>query len=323
MKSILCLAIAVLGTLAAGMGAPAEAAEAAAKPYLTLETLRAKYADGREGRFATIGGVEAYYRDEGRGPAMLLIHGSRMSLLTWDKVAAAFLERGYRVIRYDLPPLGLSGSVSDEAAARLTPAAFAAGLLDHIGVDRVTCVGVSSGGTTCTYLAATYPDRVTRLILSNSPSDPVDGGIAKLTRTATYEKALREAQRTGFRSQDFWNAFLDFYGGDPRSFDSTVREQYYDFNRRTPEKNPIALIGQVSDPVAARAAMARVRVPTLLIWGARDPLLPPPAAKVLEDYLENAQVSKVFMPDVGHYPPVEAPARFAQLILTYLEAAAP
>ncbi len=312
--------LALLATQSATVLAQAAAAPAG-KPYLTVEALRAKYADRKAGRFATIGGVEVYHKDEGKGPAILLIHGSQSTLRTWDYIAPVLVKRGYRVIRLDTPPLGLSGHVSDEAAARLTPAAFVAGLLDHLGVDKVTCVGVSSGGTTCMYLAATYPQRVTRLVMSNSPSDPVEG--AKITPTPEFEAAQREVKETGFQSQRFWNAFLDFFSGDPARLDAGIREQYYDINRRTPEKNYTALTGLVRDHDKATTAMAAVRAPTLLIWGARDQLLPEPAMHILGGYLKNTQVSKIILPDVGHYPPLETPARFAQLVLAFVEAATP
>lgn len=330
MKTISRLAVALAATFLAATflaASPAHAADAtaapAAKPYLTLEQLRDKYADRKNGRYATIGGVEVYYKDEGKpgAPVMLLIHGSQSTLRTWDYIAPVLVKRGYRVIRIDTPPLGLSGHVSDEAAAKLTPAAFVSGLLEQRGVDKFNCVGVSSGGTTCMYLAATYPQRVTRLVMSNSPSDPVEN--AKITPTPEFEAAQREVRETGFQSQRFWNAFLDFFSGEPGRLDAGIREQYYDINRRTPEKNYTALTGLVRDHEKATAAMASVRCPTLLIWGARDQLLPPAAAGILAGYLKNTQVSKVILPDVGHYPPLEVPARFAQLLLAYVEVATP
>ena len=308
-------------TAAPATPAAAGAAAPAAKPYLTLQQLRDKYQDRKHGRLATIGGVEVYHKDEGKGPVVVLIHGSQSTLRTWDYVAPVLVKRGYRVIRLDMPPLGLSGSVSDEAARKLTPATFVAGLLDHLGVDRFSCVGVSSGGTTCMYLASTFPARVERLVMSNSPSDPVEN--AKLTPTPEFEAAQKEARETGFQSARFWNAFLDFFSGDPRRLDAGIREQYYDINRRTPERNYTALTGLVRDHDKTLAAMANVRCPTLLIWGARDQLLPPPAADTLAGYLRNTQVSKIFLPDVGHYPPLEVPARFAQLTLDFLQVVAP
>ena len=61
----------------------------------------------------------------------------------------------------------------------------------------------------------------------------------------------------------------------------------------------------------------------LLIGCGGGEVEPPAAADTLAGYLENAQVSKIFMPDVGHYPPLEVPARFAQLVISYLEVATP
>lgn len=286
---------------------------------LTLNELRAQYGD-TDGRIANVQGVEVYYKDQGEGPAILMIHGSRSTLRTWDGVTPQLIDR-YRVIRYDLPPQGLSGPVSDEAAGRLSPASLAAGLLDYLNVDRVTCVGVSSGGTTCMYLAATYPNRVTRLVMSNSPSDPVTTGHLKMP--PEFIEAQRVARESGFESLNFWNEFLDYFNAVPARISAQKRREYYDFNRRIVEPNITALVGLVSDKDKTMAALSSVRAPALLIWGSKDPLLPPNTAAKLAGYLENTQVSVVFMPDVGHYPPVEAPYRFGKIVAAYLEAAAP
>ncbi len=69
--------------------------------------------------------------------------------------------------------------------------------------------------------------------------------------------------------------------------------------------------------------MKAVKAPTLLIWGAKDLLLPVPAGKALAGYLSSTDVSMMVMPDVGHYPPLESPERFAKILETYMEAATP
>lgn len=318
MNRNLCLATVLLMLALPSLPVPGLADDAVGE-RLALETLRQAYSDP-DGHIAEIGGVEVYYKDRGEGPAILMIHGSRSTLRTWDRIAPELVDR-YRVIRYDLPPHGLSGSVSDEAAERLEPASFTAGLLDHLGVGQVTCVGVSSGGTTCMYFAAAYPDRVNRLIMSNSPSDPVR--TDHMVFTPEFARALEEYTESGFESEFFINTFLDFYSGDPQRISEQTRREYYDFNRRVTESNSTALIGIVEDHQKARKAMAGVRAPTLLIWGGRDALLIPAAAGILGGYLENTQVSTVFMPDVGHYPPLESPLRFAKIVAAYIEGATP
>jgi pimeloyl-ACP methyl ester carboxylesterase len=287
--------------------------------YLSRDALRLKYGDKR-GKIAVIGDVEVYYKDEGRGPAILLVHGSQSNLKTWDGVAAGLVSH-YRVIRYDIPPQGLSGPVTDAALAHLQPTDIAEQLLRQLGVMKVTVVGVSSGGTLAIQLAAKDPGLVERIIVSNAPADPVTTG--HLVFSVDFAAQTAEEKRTGRRSQAYWNAFLDFFGGLPSHFDRAMRQQYYDINRRSPEPNLVALAAKVADHDAAVTAMHNVRQPVLLIWGARDPLLPLPACRVLGDYLVNASVSQIILPDVGHYPPVEVPQRYAKLVAAYIEAAGP
>jgi pimeloyl-ACP methyl ester carboxylesterase len=288
-------------------------------PLLTLSALRSKYAD-KGGRIADIGGVDVYYKDEGSGPAILMVHGSASSMRTYDAVAAR-LRKHYRVIRFDVPGQGLSGPVSDDAAQHLKPADIAQRLLAKLGVTTVTAVGVSSGGTLCVYLAAQRPDLVKRLILANTPADPVD--TSHLQQPKDFEEAQREARETHFQSQRFWDLFLAYFAGDASRMTPAIREQYYDFNRRIPEPNALALVAKVADHDQAVQAMSQVTAPTLLLWGARDPLLTPAAADALARYLTHAQVSKILLPDVGHFPPLETPGRFADLVAVYIEAVTP
>jgi len=286
---------------------------------LSLQELRAKYADSA-GHLAVIGGVEVYYKDEGKGPAILMVHGSQSTLKTWDFVAPQLTDK-YRVIRYDVPAQGLSGTVTDEHMQRLEPVDIAEGLLAKLGVTKVTFVGVSSGGTLGVYLAAKRPELVERLILSNTPADTVT--TTHLPPSPAFEEQKRIAAKTGKRNRNYWNAFLDYFSGDPARLSADIREQYYDFNRRAEEPNLIGLVAKVADQPKAKAAMNEVRAPTLLIWGAKDLLLPVAAGKALAGYLANAEVSMMVMNDVGHYPPLESPAHFATILKSYMEAATP
>jgi pimeloyl-ACP methyl ester carboxylesterase len=285
---------------------------------LTLSQLRAHYGD-QTGRIADIDGIGVYYKDEGRGPAILLVHGSAGSLTTFDEVVA-LLRRHYRTIRYDVPGQGLSDDVSD-AAAKLEPADIAAKLLLRLGIHKVTAVGNSSGGSLCVYLAAKYPDYVERLVLANTPADPVD--TSKMRQPQDFIDAQREARETHFQSERFWELFLTYFAGDPSRVTPRIRQEFYDFNRRVPHANALALVAKVADHARAVDALGRVKAPTLLVWGARDPLLTPASADVLAGYLTQASVSKLMLPDVGHYPPIEVPVRFAAIVAAYIEAVTP
>lgn len=314
---------ALLPALPACAQTPALSATTPAHPYLSMEELRAKYQD-KQSHYLTLDGTKIHYKDEGprHAPVLFMVHGSESSLRTWDRITE-LLKGRYRIIRYDIPGYGLSDPASDEAAEKLIPTDIPIALLGKLGVSKVTFVGVSSGGTMGMYLAARRPDLVERLILSNTPSDPVD--TSHLVMPQAFLDAIARSKTTGFRDQDFWNQFLSYFAGDASRISTQTRTEYYDFYRRppVPVKNLLSMIARIGDGNQATVEMAKVHAPVFLIWGTGDKLLPKSAAAAIERYLANADVSRVLMPDVGHYPPLEVPDRFAQLIAAYIEAGTP
>lgn len=313
--ALMSAALATLPVVARAQGQPSTPEH----PRLTVTELRAKYQDTRS-RFMTIKGTEIHYKDEGKGPVLFMIHGSQSSLRTWDRITQ-LLKGRYRIIRYDIPAYGLSASVSDDVAASVNPVDIPEELLIRLGVKKATVVGVSSGGTMGMYLAARRPDLVERLILSNTPSDPVKTDHLKMPES--FLAAQAEAQRSKYQSLIFWNEYLSYFSGDPKRISAKTRGEYYDFNRRANEKYPIAMVARIGDGKQAIVEMAKVTAPTFLIWGTGDPLLPKSAADAIERYLSNAPISVALMPDVGHYPPLEVPDRFARLIADYVETVVP
>jgi pimeloyl-ACP methyl ester carboxylesterase len=314
--SSVCAALVTLGMLSvASAAAPPEAGG----PTLSLQALRAAYALP-SGHIVKIAGIDIYYADEGKGPAILLCNGSSSSLRTWDKVVGA-LKGSYRVIRFDIPPGDLSGSIPPALRGKLVPTDIPEGLLTYLHITHVTGIGVSSGGTMVVQLAAKRPDLVDRLILSNAPSDPVNTDPMVLSPALKRETDAYKA--TGFRSLAYWNAFWDFFAGVPSRVPASMRQQFYDMNRRVAEPDPLGMAAKVADHAMALKNFAAIHAPTLLVWGERDPLLTPPTAKVLAGYLTHAQVSELLLPDVGHYPPIEVPERFAQIVRDYIETVTP
>lgn len=298
--------------------APAATTAQPATAPLSLTQLRAKYADAAS-RYTVIDGVEVHYKDEGKGPALLLVHGSSSTMRTWD-AATRLLKGRYRVIRYDVPGQGLSGDVPD-ATATVPPAAIAEQLLAKLKVTKATVIGVSSGGTLGIQLAARRPDLIARLIVSNAPSDPVD--TAHLVPTPEWARAQADAKASGVQGPAFWSAFLTYFAGDGRRIDAATRAGFGDFNRRAFGRNAIALTAKVADHAKALAADAAVRAPTLLIWGGSDKLLPTASGRVLLNYLTGTEAAIVYMPDVGHFPPIETPERFVAIATAWIESATP
>ena len=172
------------------------------------------------------------------------------------------------------------------------------------------------------YLAARRPDMVERLILSNTPSDPVN--TDHLVQPQSFLDAQAKATRTRYQDLTFWNEFLSYFAGDAGpDFRADPHANITISTGARSEKHPIALVARIGDGKQAAIEMAKVRAPVLLAWGTGDPLLPESAANAIARYLSNARISRLLMPDVGHYPPLEVPDRFARLIADYVEVVVP
>ena len=110
--------------------------------------------------------MRIHFRDEGTGPAVLLLHANFSNLLGWDPWAEALKDK-YRVVRFDIPAFGLtgpdpSGDYSNERTLALTEK-FA----DAVGLRRFVIGGTSLGGGIAIRYAAKHPDRIEKLILLN------------------------------------------------------------------------------------------------------------------------------------------------------------
>ena len=319
----LAASLAAAAVLSATLVAPAHAAPAPAKAEavparVSLADLRKRF--GKPGdKYVTIKGVELRYRDEGprTGPVLLLNHGSRSTLNQWDGVTA-YLKGRYRIVRFDMPANGLSGSLSDAAKAAVgSPEALVDGFLDALKIDKVNIAGVSSGGTLSYYFAAAHPERVENLILSNTPSNAVPN--LKVTTPPDLAAATTRFKQTGIEGVDFWTAYLGSLYGVRSRMPASLPAYYYEINLRVKEPNVTGLHALTANADKTMAQLARVKVPVMLIWGMRDYVLPAEQGHDLEKYLVNAQSrSFVALDTVGHYPPMESPEAFADLMDAFI-----
>ena len=145
--------------------------------------LEAKYADAAS-RFVDIDGVRVHYKDEGTGPAVVLLHASYMNLHSWDGLAER-LKRDHRVIRLDLLTAGLTGVDTKDLYSMERNEALLDGLLRKLDVKQYAVVGTSSGGVVAFRRAAAHPEEVTRLVLINSAGwmpTGVQQGLGDLSR---------------------------------------------------------------------------------------------------------------------------------------------
>jgi len=286
---------------------------------VSVEALQPLY--GKSTRRIDVAGVTISYRDEGSGPVLVLLHGSFGSLRMFDALTDKLTDN-FRVIRYDQPPSGLSGPVPQDFT--MTSEEFLAAFLDQLEVEDAAFLGTSSGGIIGYRFAAAYPERVHALILSNvPPSAPVDNAGA-LRRLSPY---LRWSISTCVKQgrpwpKTCWRDFLESnFWRKSRITDELINE-YYDLNRHSGATQFTSMTAIMRKDDEVRRLLAAVRAPVLLLWGRRDPVLPPETATLMESRLGSEDKQTVMLDDVSHYPPLEAPDEIAAATRRFLDALA-
>jgi pimeloyl-ACP methyl ester carboxylesterase len=274
------------------------------KADLPLETLKARWA-GPTSRFVDLDGMSVHYRDEGSGPPVVLVHGTGSSLHTWDAWAAA-LSPSHRVVRLDLPAFGLTGPRPDGDYRLDTYVEFLDHFAARLGLGRFALAGNSLGGAIAWRFAAAHPSEVTALIL-------VDAG--------GYPRQVKRPLAFRLGQMPLVGQLLPHL--DPRLVvERTVRLVYGDPGRVTPELiernyelvlrpgNRQAFGAETSLPFEDHTALLQtLHVPTLVMWGDRDALIPVSDAQRFASDIPGARAH--IYEGLGHVPMEEDGPRTA------------
>ncbi len=276
-------------------------------------------------KFLELNGDRVAYRDTGQGPAVLLIHGIGGSSSTWEALLPHLSAR-YRVIAPDL----LGHGQSDKPRGDYSLGAFAVwlrDLLDQLGVARVTLVGHSLGGGVAMQFAHQHPDYCERLVLISSGGlGPELGRSLRLLSAPGAEfllpviaappvVALGERTRSWLAARgltspeagEAWNAYASL--SDPQTRKAFLR----------------TLRSVVDAQGQAVSALNRLHftlgLPTLLIWGDQDRLIPSTHAEAAHAALPGSRLA--ILPAVGHFPHVEAPLAVADTLDDFIAGTQP
>jgi pimeloyl-ACP methyl ester carboxylesterase len=269
-------------------------------------------------------------------PALLLVMGLGAQMTRWDDAFCELLaERGLRVIKFDNRDVGLSTHLTDVGAPRMsdivaalaegaTPevpytlqdmAADGFGLLDALGIDRAHICGASLGGMIVQTMALDRPERVLSMtsIMSSTqhPSLPAAHPDAAavlqqppaISRNEAIERAVTSSRIIGSPG----------YPADPKR----IRERAaQDYDRAF---DPAGVARQMAAAVVAtgtrRERLTRLEVPTLVIHGADDPLVPLACGEDTAAAIPDAEL--LVIDGMGHDLPVELHERLAEAIAAH------
>lgn len=258
-------------------------------------------------RYFRSGSVPLRYRDEGEGPAVVLLHGWTLDLETWDPQAAE-LARSFRVIRPDRRGFGRSGG-SPDAVADVHDLET---LLDHLQLARAALVGMSQGARAAVGFALGHPGSVTGLVLDGPPGDLA--GLPGDEDDVSHDTFRRLAQAGGlaaFRNAWLRHPLMQLHGGDAVAPELLARVV-----ARYPGRD---LTGPPAAPPAApaAAALARIAAPALVLNGERDSPRRLLAGERLCSLLPRAE--RALVPGAGHLANLDNPRAYNDIIRSFLE----
>jgi len=273
----------------------------------------------------SIHGYDVGYRRGGQGPVLVLLHGIAGSSRTWLP-AMRLLRSEFSVLAPDFLGHGKSAkplgdySLGNHASAMRD-------LLHLLDIDRATVVGQSFGGGVAMQLAYQFPERCERLVLVDA------GGLGRevswILRLITlpgseyvmpllfpgFAREWGDAVAGFFRSHGIRNPEV---GEMWRSYRSLTEAD----NRQAFVRTMRAVIDPGGQSVSAidRLYLA-AHMPTLIVWGDRDRMIPVHHAYAAHDALPNSRLE--VMQGVGHFPHVEEPARFVEILTDFMRTTEP
>lgn len=265
-------------------------------------------------------GVPVVHFDSGPSHAdetVLFVHGLGSNLTTFEYVAPPLAEVGFRVAGLDLPGFGLSGKPRREYTIRYLSDAILR-LMDQLGVRRATLVGHSLGGLIVADAALRAPQRVDKLVLIST------AGLFKMP--LPMRLAARTILRPGVLAPALeHNAarILNYVFGEKNERTERFIQQCV----TRPDSRFCPDLARVMSAASRDLTtyhllddVERLKMPTLVIWGGRDRLLPFKPVPEWTRRLPDGELEVIER--CGHMPIIEDPERVISRMLTFLRRSA-
>jgi pimeloyl-ACP methyl ester carboxylesterase len=259
-------------------------------------------------------GITIHYQMQGQGPPLVLIAGLGYSHWMWHRMAPLLAEE-YQVITFDNRGVGHSDKPPGPYSAQML-AADTVGLLQALDLPHAAVMGHSMGGFVAQALVLDYPQIIDRLILSATNF----GGPNHVP--ITPEAMAIMADLSGDPKERFYRGLsVSTAPGFARRRPELVAQwlAHRQENPPQPEAYQAQLgvgLGLLSADAAFEDKLAQVQIPTLILSGKHDRVVPPENAMLLEQKIPGSIVH--ILPEAGHFFPLETPAAAARVIMQFL-----
>lgn len=258
-------------------------------------------------------GQKLHYEVLGEGRPLVFLHGVTNYGMVWTPQLSRFLYEGYRIIIPDLAGHGMS----QPAKAKTTVPELAvdlAALLDTVNERRAVICGLSLGGMVVQQFACDYPGRVTALIIANSR--PNANTPEQIRAVEGWVEILSQPNGPQRRLETMWPRLVSAQFRRTESGHQTFRE----WHRVAASLSGGSLINVARGftEFDAREHLPRLKVPSLVIAGELDEIIPAEVSRQSADLIDQAQFS--IISGAGHISNVDSAETFTLLCTGFLAA---
>jgi pimeloyl-ACP methyl ester carboxylesterase len=260
-------------------------------------------------------GINIHYEMQGEGIPLVLIAGLGYPAWQWHRMTA-YLDKVFKVITFDNRGVGGTDKPTGPYTARLL-ADDTAAFLDALNIRSAVVMGHSMGGFIAQELALSHADKVSKLILSSTNF----GGPHHVPVTPEAMTVLSDMTSdpiTRFKNGLVVSTAPGFADKHPE-----IIQEWLEWRMA----NPLDLAGYqaqmaiglslISEAASFEHRLTEIHIPTLILFGAHDKVVPPANAELLAAKIHDSKV--VILPDAGHFFPMEVPQAAAQVMIDFVK----
>ncbi len=270
--------------------------------------------------------IHVHQRGNTQNPALIFVHGSTASMHLWDKLVP-HLEKDYHIILVDLPAHGLSQPqiLDDYSPSALVEAIHA--VANNFDLDKFTYVGSSMGARLGWHYALAHQDRLSALIMMNpsgaeyinapslGPKPKIGLGVRVMQMPMMRPLVSNITPRILFKKQ------LQSMIYDDALVTGEMVDRYWELFRQKGNRRAAAIRATTDQMPEKIQQLHKINVPTLIVWGEHDEVLPVQQSAYFKQTIKNSQL--IIYKNAAHLPMEEIPAQVATDIDIFMSSISP
>ena len=258
-------------------------------------------------------GIELYYEIQGEGQPLVLISGLGYSLWQWHRMVP-ILADDFQVITFDNRGVGQSDKPEGPYIAQML-AADIVGLLDTLGIEKAIVAGHSMGGFIAQAVSLDFPQRMTKLTLCSTNF----GGPHHVPVTPDAMKVLTDVTSdpvTRFKNGLVVSTAPGWAEKNPEMIKSWVEWRVANPVEPAAYQAQLAIgLSLLPEAAAFEAKLPQIKIPTLILFGEYDQVVPPANAELLANQISGSQIC--ILPNARHFFPIEVPEAASRAIIEF------